>query len=735
MQEILCQLLKNYPKLVPLVFHIYLNLLLKWLLGLENPQALDIGGGDFCPQWNNTETKRVRQLLKAAQKGKTGQIKSQLLWQPGDVEDALRIILHQSEVSFSCLLFIDALDEHSGDHSKLLEALMRFTEKDRKGVGRIKLCLASRLEQLFLINLGKFPGFAIHDHTKSDIETYTFGRLETVFTLEGQLYDSSMLKQLAEKVTEKANGVFIWVRLVVEDLIEAVIDGNTVAQLELVLSSLPDDLADLYRRIIQRRKPAYLKEAYVMFRIVLQSGVQPLYLVDLMAATDVALTGYWAGASEESMRRRLLSRCGGLLEVVRSAPSSGDGRVYVQLVHQTLKEYLHVPENATLGLSLPGQDPETDGLKYLLGFGVYIATQLKSTDIDKFLTHLRNSLDYARQLEHAGVDVTSEIDGFLKISVVEPDGYQMDGLYVLRTWPRLEIPWAPVVPDLDERRDYDLAVAAALHGCLSYIRHKAVLGLPVTLPGRFPLILGVLQGVDFIYESRMINAGLQALSFQEARTCKAKRRKARVQEFVELLDLLMVQGADVNCEWESSTSLSCLLNSHRRTTVGTVFYDTLLPILQWLLDHDADPNRRFLMCLIDQGLEGALKLLLQYGLNPMMANYNGLSLLYYAVKHGRQENAELLCQYGADPTQLGRGIQAWDPGKPEFDWIVPDGMIKHALRLRFRDMLLHYSDPKNRKLARQPGESSVVPGAGKSGTSSTGVYRHEWDLDEFWMWD
>lgn len=738
LQEILYQLLDKYPRLVPLVVHIRLNLLRNWLSG-SGILAVS-GGGDagvFDSQWRSSDATEARQVLNAVEREKKRLAVMEVPWQPSDVDKALEVIMHQSEVPLNCLLFVDALDEHSGDHQKLLDALMRFTTRDGSGAARIKLCLAGRPETFFRITLKSCPGFAIQDYTKADIETYTFGRLESVFNLQDREYDLRTLEQLAKEVTQKAEGVFIWVKLVVEELLEAITDGSSITQLRRILSTIPAELGELYQRIIQKRKPAYIKEAYIMFQLVLHA-FGPLSLESLMAATDVAMGEQWDRASEESMRRRLLSRCGGLLELVsykktdvyadesdwesddesddddegdrenNGDPEDGvseDGARYksksdgnhestavcytVQLIHQTFKEFLQKPNNATLGLSFPGQNPKIDGKLYLLRFGANIATEMKTKEVERHFIVLKYFFDYARKVERAGVSVISEIDSLLKTSAAGDINNRKDGLGVLENLRAGR--WASMHPDPTcLRRNYDLVSKAAAWGCCSYVMYKVAGGVPVSLPQCRPLIMAVLPGIVSLTDQDL-------------------EESHGLPEALKLLDLLLAKGLDVNCDWEGIKPLSELLRS-------LSYPDRMLLFLEYLLKHGADPNKAFagkqmhLLSIYLSSLDSydISSLLLQYGLDPMLKDEDGNTILIRAICYENERVIELLCQHGADPTELGNGVNALEPETfPEFLELVEEYERKDCTEtfrnsaVKMYDMLLYYSDPKNRGLAKK----------------------------------
>lgn len=125
----------------------------------------------------------------------------------------------------------------------------------------------------------------------------------------------------------------------VEELVKGVIDGSTVAQLRSILETMSEELKELYQRVISKRKPAYAMETYIMFQIALCAR-RLQSLLSLMATTDIGLLGTHQRMSDVSMQRRLGSRCGGLLELSRSAirhdfvdNPEGESKRRVQFLH------------------------------------------------------------------------------------------------------------------------------------------------------------------------------------------------------------------------------------------------------------------------------------------------------------------------------------------------------------------------------------------------------------------
>jgi hypothetical protein len=146
-----------------------------------------------------------------------------------------------------------------------------------------------------------------------------------------------------------AHGVFIWVRIVVEEIANGVRSRTPLFVLEETLAHMPKELKDLYEHTLERIETGHAEEAFVMLQIAL-CALSPLPLVTFLNATSFTVWGKYSAPGEESeddMIRRVVSRSGGLLEVVTgsvgpsatsSPPIPGSS---VQFIHQTVKEYIH----------------------------------------------------------------------------------------------------------------------------------------------------------------------------------------------------------------------------------------------------------------------------------------------------------------------------------------------------------------------------------------------------------
>jgi hypothetical protein len=103
----------------------------------------------------------------------------------------------------------------------------------------------------------------MHNFTQGDIAEYTSSRLN--LSLHGGAGSSSMstlISELTDQVVSRALGVFIWVRIVVDDLSQHIVDGTPFAKLKAIVSHYPPELDDLYKLTMERIKPKYALEAW-----------------------------------------------------------------------------------------------------------------------------------------------------------------------------------------------------------------------------------------------------------------------------------------------------------------------------------------------------------------------------------------------------------------------------------------------------------------------------------------
>jgi hypothetical protein len=233
----------------------------------------------------------------------------------------------------------------------------------------VKICVASRELAPFEAAFATTPRLRIHEFTKADIHNYVYSRLMG----EGRehFYDADEMKEIADTVVKHAEGVFLWVRLVVEELRKGQDDGDRIEDLRAKLMKLPKTLGGrdgLYMRMVDMSPSR--DEAIKLFQLVLYHRTPPDLDVLFDAADDLyesdnSIMDFFndqksLGRSAEiqndrplravkqevkfftieqtkrnldQLERRLKSRCMGLLEITRTSTK-------VIFMHATAKEFI-----------------------------------------------------------------------------------------------------------------------------------------------------------------------------------------------------------------------------------------------------------------------------------------------------------------------------------------------------------------------------------------------------------
>jgi hypothetical protein len=161
------------------------------------------------------------------------------LWKSDQVLSALALIAMRAQPSFNLCLFVDALDEHERRHTDPLSVLKDLDELTKTPTFLLRIIVSSRPENIFKDRLGKYLGFSIHKHTVTDINTYIKGRIRDECNTQFTLGSTSSLKSLVDIITERAEGVFLWFRLVMDEVLEGLRKGDTIQELKTLLGTIP----------------------------------------------------------------------------------------------------------------------------------------------------------------------------------------------------------------------------------------------------------------------------------------------------------------------------------------------------------------------------------------------------------------------------------------------------------------------------------------------------------------
>ena len=249
--------------------------------------------------------------------------------------------------------FIDGLDEYRGDHREICNVL-----KDLTSGSHIKLCVSSRPWRIFEDALGKDKRamLALHDLTREDIRLFVedkFGMDCRYTALEQQEHEHA---DLVTELTETAQGVFLWVSLIVKELLNGLQNEDTMNDLQRRLKTIPPSLDDYFRRMFEGLDPFYQKKASQIFLLLLHCHKRTAFLrlfvlmvldyedpefcikapISPMSESDLE-------AFASKLRARLYGRCRDLVEIEQESSWDVDPALestQVRFIHRTVADFL-----------------------------------------------------------------------------------------------------------------------------------------------------------------------------------------------------------------------------------------------------------------------------------------------------------------------------------------------------------------------------------------------------------
>ncbi|KAB8356624.1 hypothetical protein FH972_024201 [Carpinus fangiana] len=191
------------------------------------------------------------------------------------------VLMFESAVSSaadtaSFCFFIDGLDEYDGSMRDISDNIVRLSE-----YANVKFCISSRPWTVFEAQFGqqKRRTLALHEHTYEDIEMYAESILGRDHIFEDLVQRNARHNRILTKLVEKAQGVFLWIVLVIRFLRDSLADGNDPTELEKKLDEFPDDLESYFQRMLDNIPKHYQAEAsQILLMLVAYPWALPLLM-------------------------------------------------------------------------------------------------------------------------------------------------------------------------------------------------------------------------------------------------------------------------------------------------------------------------------------------------------------------------------------------------------------------------------------------------------------------------
>ncbi|ETS76501.1 hypothetical protein PFICI_11888 [Pestalotiopsis fici W106-1] len=361
-------------------------------------ESLDISGqvGNFLTEaeLKPDNKQHITRLIGRQRARQKRQISIQLMqWTQSDLEQGLRRVFDQDAFDLEVCLFLDALDEYAGS-PEVVSAFLKDLVKAKLGSKtRTKILFSSRPWTVFRDHFGTCPSFSIHEHTLEDIHEYCASSLPECSRIK------ALIRPFVGDIANRARGVFVWVRLVMTDLVSLVTATNETDEelpqkLRHCLDSLPDELEEYYSAIIHRLPASTRKQTYILLEclsrssdIIYLSEVPELLacgMSDSLSEALVAITNENApGFADPEGHVGTIS--GGIIDIV-----AGNGLQYsalsdysrnslknkrdcvLQLMHQTVKDWMELPTFKHTVLGTRADMTPENGHNFLVKFYTYV---------------------------------------------------------------------------------------------------------------------------------------------------------------------------------------------------------------------------------------------------------------------------------------------------------------------------------------------------------------------------
>ncbi|TGO44888.1 hypothetical protein BOTNAR_0726g00010 [Botryotinia narcissicola] len=316
MQSLLLQLLELQPHLISVIFH----------------EVLALSDNDFDFEKFSTEAELMR---------------------------ALKETLDQPERTSNLIFLIDGLDEYYASEQEMVVLTDLF--QSLAALPRVKFVLSSRPLPAYVQAFQAEAGLELRMLTKLDIEKYVFHKLKDSISRAYGEREAERIQKLIEYIVKHASGVFLWVDLVVEDVLKGIRHFNTLYELQEEVKRLPLGLIPFYGHMWNGIKPEYRIETSKLFQIVRKAMMdenekqhyptmeRPYRAVTLFFATTKdpnqqvfarpiqPLTTIQKSELAKLMEGRLRSRCMGLLDFHCAEAEYRDDLDEVKLAYATVQ--------------------------------------------------------------------------------------------------------------------------------------------------------------------------------------------------------------------------------------------------------------------------------------------------------------------------------------------------------------------------------------------------------------
>ncbi|KAJ5942935.1 hypothetical protein N7516_003103 [Penicillium verrucosum] len=269
--------------------------------------------------------------------------KLQLKWQQVELEAHFQKLVVDCSSRRKILIFVDALDEcNDKDRDRLISFLHGLRGQINSRLNRPGICVTCRPYQDGQIK-AEFQ-VRLEEENQDDIESFVENNL--------RLPDESVTdtKELKRALLGKADGLFLWLVLIIERIHHMSGKGLSLRRIKSELLECPQELDRLYEGLLEDIQDDELLEAYTLFQWIC-FAIRSLSLDELRIAMTVHLSGSKGSLreyedvdnpqlipSEAKMRKRMIHLSRGLVDV--GSAKLDDDKAIVGFHHDTIRAFM-----------------------------------------------------------------------------------------------------------------------------------------------------------------------------------------------------------------------------------------------------------------------------------------------------------------------------------------------------------------------------------------------------------
>lgn len=203
-----------------------------------------------------------------------------------ETHGAFNKLAHLQDNSPKFCFFIDGLDEYSGNYADGIAFIKILSQSPN-----IKIIVSSRPIPACVQAFSGRPKIHLQDLTRDDIALYVNERIGA------HPYMSDLLtiapndaENILSDLVEKASGVFLWVVLACNSLLEGFAACDGLSDLRQRVDELPPELESLFHHMLSKMEARYQDQAARLLRICHQNkvtpGAKPIFALGLSLLDD-----------------------------------------------------------------------------------------------------------------------------------------------------------------------------------------------------------------------------------------------------------------------------------------------------------------------------------------------------------------------------------------------------------------------------------------------------------------